>query len=127
MKDCNSCGKCCVKYGNGGLSITNEEIEFWDVFRPKIADYVRDGKIWMNPKTGEQLEVCPWLKKVPNEEKYLCDIYFDRPDDCKYYPVTVEEMIRDECEMIELKDLDDPVKAQETLDKIMVDSRPSYS
>ena len=81
----------------------------------------------MNPKTGEQLEVCPWLKKVPNEEKYLCDIYFDRPDDCKYYPVTVEEMIRDECEMIELKDLDNPVKAQETLDKIMVDSRPSYS
>ena len=69
MKDCNQCGKCCTQYSDGGLSATTEEIEFWDVFRPVIADYVRQGKIWMDPKTGHQLKVCPWLKKITESRK----------------------------------------------------------
>lgn len=105
MKECNQCGKCCTQYSDGGLSATEEEIEFWSVFRPNIAEYVANGSIWMEPKTGKQLKVCPWLKKVPGEEKYSCDIYFDRPDDCKLYPVTVEQMVADECEMLDAGDL----------------------
>jgi hypothetical protein len=54
--------------------------------------------------------------------KYSCDIYFDRPDDCKYYPSNVQEMILDECEMIEPSDLKDLKKAQAKLDIIMSDS-----
>lgn len=67
---------------------------------------------------------CPWLRKVPNEKKYLCDIYNDRPDDCKHYPVTIDEMLRDSCEMIEIQDLSNHRAAQSALDKLMVDSRP---
>ncbi|MFA0704132.1 YkgJ family cysteine cluster protein, partial [Vibrio sp. 10N.222.48.A3] len=26
MKDCNQCGKCCIKYGDGDLAATQEEI-----------------------------------------------------------------------------------------------------
>ncbi|HIF50161.1 MAG TPA: YkgJ family cysteine cluster protein [Thiotrichaceae bacterium] len=126
MKECNQCGKCCTKYGNGGLSATDDEIELWDIFKPDIYNYVRDGKIWMDPDTGKQLEVCPWLRKVPNQEIYTCDIYYDRPDDCKYYPVTIEQMLNDECEMLEEKDLAKPKQAQKTLNKIMADSRPPY-
>ncbi len=124
MKDCKSCGKCCIKYGDGGLSATAFEIEFWETFRPDIYRYVKAGEIWVSPDTGKPLERCPWLSKVPNEERYLCDIYNDRPDDCKHYPVSVEEMIRDKCEMIEVQDLTQPKAAQKALDSLMVDSRP---
>ena len=126
MKECNQCGKCCTKYGNGGLSATTSEIELWDIFNPDIYRYVHDGKIWMDPDTGKQLELCPWLRKVPNQNIYTCDIYYDRPDDCKHYTVTIEQMINDECEMLEEKDLAKPKQAQKTLDKFMADSRPSF-
>ena len=55
MKDCTQCGKCCINYGNGGLSATRSEIEGWENDRPDIFAYVRDGKIWMDPATGRQL------------------------------------------------------------------------
>ncbi len=125
LKDCNQCGKCCTKYSNGGLSASSSEIELWEVFRPEIANFVRKGKIWMDPDTGKQLELCPWLRKLPNQEKYICDIYYDRPDDCKHYPVTIEQMINDDCEMLEAGDLAKPKQAQKTLDKLMADSRPA--
>ena len=125
LKDCNQCGKCCTKYSNGGLSASSSEIELWEVFRPEIANYVREGKIWMDPDTGKQLELCPWLRKLPDQEKYICDIYYDRPDDCKHYPVTIEQMINDDCEMLEAKDLAKPKQAQKDLDKLMADSRPA--
>ena len=67
---------------------------------------------------------CPWLRKLPGQEKYICRIYYDRPDDCKHYPVDIEQMVRDECEMLEPRDLVRPEQAQEKLDRIMADSRP---
>ena len=124
MKECNQCGKCCTNYGNGGLSASTDEIEWWENYRPDIYRYVSGGNIWMNPDTGEQLKRCPWLRQLPNQDKYICDIYEDRPDDCKYYPVTIEQMVKDECEMLEARDLTKPKQAQKTLDKLMVDSRP---
>ena len=124
MKDCTQCGKCCIKYSNGDLAATSSEIEMWELFRPHIADYVRDGKIWMDPKTGKQIELCPWLRKAPDQELYTCDIYYDRPEDCRHYPTTIEEMVRDECEMIEVQDLTNVKKAQDVLDVMMADSRP---
>lgn len=127
MKECNQCGKCCEKYSDGGLSATASEIEFWAVFRPQIYQYVSAGNIWMSPETGEQLLRCPWLEKVPSQEKYTCRIYHDRPDDCRHYPVSIEQMINDDCEMLELKDLEKPKQAQKTLDKLMIDSRPPYT
>lgn len=126
MKNCNQCGKCCIKYSNGGLSVTPEEIKSWDMFRPDIYGYVSDGNIWMNPATGKQLERCPWLRKDDVLNKYTCDIYYDRPDDCKYYPVTVEQIIEDECEMLEERDLLNPKQAQKKLNILMADSRPPY-
>ena len=124
MKECNQCGKCCKNYSDGGLSATTNEIEWWADYRPEIVRYVQDGKIWIDPNTGKQLESCPWLRKLPNQNKYSCDIYYDRPDDCKYYPVTIEQMVKDECEMLEARDLAKPKKTQKVLDKLMADSRP---
>lgn len=129
MKECTQCGKCCLLYGDGGLSASNEEIEAWEIFNPAIAKYVMDGKIWMDPDTGEQLTRCPWLELFPADskkgpDKYGCRIYQDRPEDCRHYPSSIAEMVRDGCEMIEVRDLDAPEQAQKTLDQLMSDSRP---
>ena len=123
MKDCNQCGKCCIKYSNGGLSASQSEIELWEIFKPEIYQYVSNGEIWFDPKTGEQIERCPWLRKLPDQEKYTCDIYYDRPEDCRLYPTNIEEMERDGCEMLEEKDFKDRKRAQIELDNLMEDSR----
>lgn len=80
----------------------------------------------MDPEHGQQLEHCPWLNKLPGHNRYSCGIYFDRPGDCRYYPVTIEQMIEDGCEMLEACDLVNPKRAQKVLDELMADSRPAY-
>ena len=113
-----------MHYADGGLSASAGEIESWRIFRPDIYKFVNDGKIWINPESGKQLAQCPWLRKLPDQNKYVCDIYDDRPDDCKYYPTTIEEMVEHECEMLQAHDLDNLKQAKKTLDQIMADSRP---
>jgi len=92
--------------------------------RPEIALYVQNGKIWIDPKTGEYFPRCPWLRNSPDGSKTTCDIYYDRPEDCRHYPVDIEQMVRDDCEMLERRDLDDLKRAQQKLDTLMSDSRP---
>jgi Fe-S-cluster containining protein len=131
MKDCNQCGKCCIKYGDGDLSATQEEIDLWEIFNPDIFDYVKNNEIWFDPKSGVRLNRCPFLdiapKTKPDEkDKYTCSIYLDRPEDCRHYPSLIAEMVRDECEMIEVSDLSKPKQAQIKLDILMQDSRPAH-
>ncbi len=52
-------------------------------------------------------------------DKYTCSIYLNRPEDCRLYPSHVAEMVRDECEMIEVVDLENTKKAQQQLDLLM--------
>ncbi len=116
MKACNQCGKCCKNYADGGLSATPEEIDWWEEHRPDIARYVKNGQIWMDPVDGRQLKRCPWLVQSPDGKVYSCEIYSDRPEDCRLYPVLVSDMIRDDCEMIEKIDLVDLAQAQRKLE-----------
>ncbi|WGO99119.1 YkgJ family cysteine cluster protein [Saccharophagus degradans] len=130
MKDCNQCGKCCIKYGDGALSATANEIDMWELFQPHIFEYALNGEIWVDPATGKKLNRCPFLEASPPTTptaplKYTCSIYHDRPEDCRHYPTHIEEMIRDECEMIEPVDLTNTERAQTKLDIIMSDSRPA--
>mgnify|MGYP000035315884 FL=1 len=135
LKDCNQCGKCCIKYGDGGIEATVEEIDMWEIFRPDIYQYVRNYKLWFDPKSQQRLTQCPFLEKAtivqpPNKTtaqsteqaltpvKYTCAIYEDRPEDCRLYPSNINEMIRDECEMIEAIDITEPKQAQLALDKL---------
>ena len=136
MKECNQCGKCCIHYSNGGLSATQAEIEWWEASRPDIFQYVRNGEIWVDPNSGELLQRCPFLGLEPKsktstannppQDKYICSIYHDRPDDCRHYPTHINEMVRDGCDMIEVKDLLNPKSAQKKLDILMANSRPAF-
>jgi Fe-S-cluster containining protein len=78
--------------------------------------FVRDGKIWMDPESGEQIELCPWLRKEPGQRRYSCAVYFDRPEDCRVYPARISDMIEDQCEMLEPNDLLNLKQAQLLLD-----------
>jgi len=122
MKECNACGKCCIKYGSGGLSVTLQELDLWQEDAPKLLEYVNEGQIWFHPTTKQALAVCPWLELADDTGRYHCAIYFNRPDDCRYYPSSIEEMIRDDCEMLEPKDKRNPKQAQKSLALIMKDS-----
>lgn len=131
MKDCTQCGKCCIKYSDGDLSASEQDMDMWQLFKPDIAEYVKQGLIWYSPDTGKRLSLCPFLRKTahPDDETkafYTCDIYYDRPEDCRFYPVTVQQMLNDECEMLEESDRDNPVKTQKALDILMKDSRQSF-
>ena len=108
MKDCNQCGKCCTRYGGGDLTASVSEIDWWENNRPEIFSHVGDGEIWISPITGKQMLRCPWLRKLPKQNKYICRIYYDRPDECRHYPVDIDQMIRDGCEMLEAKDIAKP-------------------
>lgn len=111
MKACNSCGKCCIKYSNGDLSASAEDLQHWEDSRPEINVHVQNNEIWFHPTTKKQLELCPWLRQEPATDaqpvRYSCDIYYDRPEDCRIYPTTVDDMIKDDCEMLEKSDLMD--------------------
>lgn len=122
MKPCNQCGKCCINYSHGGLSATAQEVEYWELFRPDIARFVSNGEIWIDPDSGELLELCPWLNKADNADVYSCDIYNDRPDDCKTYPINIPQMIGDDCEMLEPEDVTKPKLGYSRLKLIMSDS-----
>ncbi|MEI6893301.1 MAG: YkgJ family cysteine cluster protein [Colwellia sp.] len=129
MKNCNQCGKCCIKYGGGDIAATKEEIDLWEIFNPEIFKFVKNNEIWFDPRSGLRLERCPFLALSPKNSPaaanlYICNIYLDRPEDCRHYPSLIPEMIRDECEMIEVTDLTNTKRAQRTLDKLMADSRP---
>ena len=43
---------------------------------------------------------------------------------CKHYPVNIDEMVRDDREMLEARDLANPKQAQRTLELLMAESRP---
>jgi len=58
MKECNSCGKCCNKYSNGGLSASADDLSFWESLRPedcrvypiRVSDMFQDECEMLEPK-----------------------------------------------------------------------------
>ena len=126
MKLCTQCGNCCINYSDGGLTASQSDLDFWETYRPQIYQYVKNEELWFDPITGKQLSLCPFLKKT-EQNLYTCDIYQDRPEECHFYPVTIDQMIQDECKMLEPRDLKNTKRAQIKLDILMQDSRPSCS
>ena len=126
MKPCTQCGKCCINYSEGGLTASQDDLDFWEEHHPGIYQYVKNDELWFDPETGRQLSLCPFLTQN-KDNLYICDIYHDRPEDCRFYPVTIDQMIQDECEMLDAKDLRNTNQAQVKLDILMEDSRPACS
>jgi len=112
LRACNQCGKCCLKYnGDDWLGSASEaDMLFWLMRKPEVLEYVDDAlrNLWTSPVTGRKMQRCPWLRKLPNQEKFTCRIHNVRPEVCRDYPIDIDQMISLDCEMLETEDLDKP-------------------
>lgn len=97
---CTQCGKCCEKYGHS-LQATAADIEQWRRKAPWILDYVDEdlGDLWINPVTRDEVYRCPWIGSA--QGKAVCRIYEHRPAVCRNYPVDIEQMRKDDCEIVQ--------------------------
>lgn len=93
---CRQCGHCCLNLHDAIATCAAEA----DVRRWKAAgrndilawiDPIAVGNecvydLWVNPKTGEDVRRCPWLRKVTGQDRYLCRIHEFKPEHCREYP-----------------------------------------
>jgi len=53
--------------------------------------------IWVNPKTGEDVRRCPWLRKVRGSDRYVCRIHDLKPEHCRKYPKSRRHAVETGC------------------------------
>jgi Fe-S-cluster containining protein len=95
---CRQCGRCCrnLDYHN---ELTTADVDRWNALgRKDILDWVgvftseaggqTTYRIWMTPGTRTLAEICPFLKKVPTENRWICSIHEVKPSICRNYPVS---------------------------------------
>jgi Fe-S-cluster containining protein len=94
---CKQCGNCCLSlYDAFSTSAADQDIELWEKeVRYDILEwvdpipvgggqYIYD--IWISPITGDDVKRCPWLRKLPNQKRYICRINNLKPEHCGAYP-----------------------------------------
>ena len=94
---CKQCGKCCLNLRDAFETCASEEdIQRWkkeerdDILAwvdpiPLGDDhFIYD--IWISPTTGDDVQRCPWLRKLPKKNKYICRIHDVKPQHCREYP-----------------------------------------
>jgi Fe-S-cluster containining protein len=85
---CTNCGKCCTNTSYmGSLTTSGEDVIRWRregrtdilafaaVMGPPDDPYA---DLWVDQNGNERLR-CPFVRKVPNQNRYLCRIYESRP------------------------------------------------
>jgi Fe-S-cluster containining protein len=96
---CHNCGWCCFRWGGGTLSASPRDIRRWKKEKRQDildrCDFFDTGwaDLWFHPETGEELESCPWLKKVRGKPEFKCSINETKPEVCHQYRCE-----RDPCE-----------------------------
>ena len=95
---CKQCGRCCLRYG-ACLQATDEDIEMWELGgREDILEWVNPfGDLWINLKKDREAKRCPWLRKLPRKNKYICRINNLKPEVCREYPVDKRQAVSDKC------------------------------
>ena len=89
---CKQCGHCCINLSDAYCnSVLDQDINRWKLEnRYDILKFVDQSSffndIWINQETGEELSRCPWLKRLPNNERYICRIHNTKPTHCRNYP-----------------------------------------
>ncbi|OEU51944.1 MAG: hypothetical protein BA872_01110 [Desulfobacterales bacterium C00003060] len=55
--------------------------------RPRpIGDGEYAYEVWIDPRTGQEVDRCPWLKRLSNNGRYFCRIHEVKPTICRYFP-----------------------------------------
>ena len=94
---CKQCGNCCLNLPDAFSTCAhNDDIVRWEkedrydilewvAFIPMGPDHLI-ADLWLNPSTGEDASRCPWLRKLPRKNKYVCLIHDVKPMHCREYP-----------------------------------------
>ena len=93
---CKQCGNCCLNLEASHTTAYEEDVQLWrKEERKDILDWIDPISlgngifiydIWISPRTGEDVNRCPWLRKLPNKNKYICRIHDVKPKRCRDYP-----------------------------------------
>ena len=110
---CERCGSCCVQIGY--INPREEDIKRWvrgsryDILEycegwqedcwlwdeQELISYLRDctnSEMWFDPRTGEELSLCPFLRKVRRKEQFECRIHDTKPLMCQEYICNPKDM-----------------------------------
>jgi len=89
-----------LKYG-ACLHATRNDIERWeDEGRDDIVELAWSGDLWVK-RGHEEAGRCPWLRKLPGKNKYICRIQDIKPDECANYPISKAQAIEHGCPGLE--------------------------
>lgn len=90
---CKQCGACCIKLDGYETTCTTRDVRRWErQGRYDILAWVETWAasqkrlvhdIWINPRTGNPVTRCPWLRKVARTNRYRCLIHDTKPERCR--------------------------------------------
>ena len=95
--ECKQCGHCCLELEAFSTCASENDILRWDEEgRFDILEWVDpvdfgdhcEFDIWINPRTGDDVSRCPWLRKARGEDRNTCRIHDLKPDLCRNYPLS---------------------------------------
>lgn len=106
---CKQCGNCCLKFLDAAQGeAAPSDVELWqrsgrnDILAWVYPMTFSDGRvvsdIWISPTTHDDVDRCPWLRKLPGQNKYICRINDVKPGFCKKYPITKKHALEIGCE-----------------------------
>jgi len=93
--NCRQCGNCCLNLNAFYSCASEADVRRWErEGRVDILEWVDPIEfgdqcvydIWIDPRTGDDVSRCPWLRKLPGRDKYVCRIHDVKPDLCRNYP-----------------------------------------
>jgi len=105
---CIQCGNCCRNLSDAYVtSVDKDEIirwrteKRWDILR-WVSIFESGGEtvfgdLWISPNTGDELTRCPWLRKLPRQDKYKCRIQDTKPAHCRNYPKSKKHALTTGC------------------------------
>lgn len=86
-----TCRYRILQYCNGW----HEDCRLWA--KEKLISYLikdMNNEMWFDPKTGEELDVCPFLRKTRGKNMFKCTIHDTKPQTCRKYTCNPDDMKR---------------------------------
>jgi len=103
---CRQCGRCCMSLDYHD-TVTLQDVEKWQALGradilERVGVYPRPGRktayrIWMIPGKNQPAETCPFLEKIPAENRWICRIHDVKPTICRQYPVSRKHAVMTGC------------------------------
>ncbi len=103
---CRQCGQCCrtLDYHH---EVTQADLSRWKAQeRDDILKWVEITprgeappalRIWVSRKTGKIAEACPFLEKIPTNNRWRCRIHNVKPRICRQYPISRKHAVMTGC------------------------------